>query len=190
MKHRPFATLHVLYVDLSNLKSVKNFARDLLNLYSAINILILNAGVLTAPYKVTDDGLEQMYQVNHLSHFYLTELLKPAYIHGARVVWLSSESHRFASINSPDDVTEKTFLPGKANFVSILAYNNSKLCNVLGAFEMHRRYSHLGVNSYAVHPGNLVCTGLARNSWVLWLIFNVCRPWSKTLVSITDGSCI
>lgn len=59
-------------------------------------MLILNAGVFAVPFTLTPDGIETAFQVNHLSHFYLTLLLKPqlAEAKPSRVVILSSESHR------------------------------------------------------------------------------------------------
>lgn len=59
-------------------------------------MLILNAGVLSVPFDLTVDNIESAFQANHLSHFYLTLLLKPQLVEAktARVVVLSSESHR------------------------------------------------------------------------------------------------
>ena len=64
--------------------------------FSIIHMLVLNAGIFNAPHQLTDDGLEQTYQVNHLSHFYLCHLLLPSLrVSRGRVVWVSAESHRF-----------------------------------------------------------------------------------------------
>jgi len=59
-------------------------------------MLILNAGVFSPPYQLTEDGLELSYQVNVLSHHYLTRLLQDELKASApsRVVVVSSESHR------------------------------------------------------------------------------------------------
>jgi WW domain-containing oxidoreductase len=61
-------------------------------------MLILNAAVMGLPFELTMDGYETHFQVNHLSHFYLTLLLKPILVKTfcSRVVFVSSESHRFA----------------------------------------------------------------------------------------------
>jgi WW domain-containing oxidoreductase len=61
-----------------------------------LDILILNAGVFAVPYTLTKDGYEMTFQVNHLSQFYLTLLLEHSLrsCHNARVVIVSSESHR------------------------------------------------------------------------------------------------
>lgn len=62
--------------------------------YQQVDILILNAGVFGLPFSKTGDGFETTFQVNHLSHFYLTLLLDPLLVRGSRVVVVSSESHR------------------------------------------------------------------------------------------------
>jgi WW domain-containing oxidoreductase len=59
-----------------------------------LDILVLNAGVFGLPFTVTPDGYETTFQVNHLSHMYLTLLVEPLLGQGSRVVIVSSESHR------------------------------------------------------------------------------------------------
>lgn len=59
-------------------------------------MLVCNAGVFGLPWQLTEDGLERTFQVNHLGHFYLIQLLKDVLCRSApaRVVMVSSESHR------------------------------------------------------------------------------------------------
>lgn len=85
----------VLFLDLGNLKTVKDFNDQFRQLkISKIDMLILNAGVFALPYSKTVDGYETTFQVNHLSHFYLTCLFDDLLSIGSRVIVLSSESHR------------------------------------------------------------------------------------------------
>lgn len=183
LRQRPFASCSVRCVDLVSLHSVRRFAREIIAEFGSIHILVLNAGIFNAPHQLTEDGIEQTFQVNHLSHFYMYQLFLPLLrANNARVVWLSAESHRFASVSSADDISEPVLSPSSASqFVSILAYNNSKLCNLMAAFEMQRRFGGDGVNSYAVHPGNVVSSRLPRNSWLYSALFAIVRPWSKSL---------
>lgn len=60
-------------------------------------MLILNAAVFSPPYSLTEDGYESTFQICHLSHFYLTNLLeaKLTLSDDPRVVVLASESHRY-----------------------------------------------------------------------------------------------
>lgn len=71
-------------------------------------MLILNAAVNALPYTLTGDNIEQTFQVNHLSQFYMTLLLEKALIESApsRVVVVSSESHRFSTINDKNITTD------------------------------------------------------------------------------------
>lgn len=83
-----------IYLDLCSLSSVVQFANTVKSKYTKIDMLILNAGVFGLPYSKTSDGFETIFQVNHLSHFYLTILLRSLLVRGSRVVIVSSESHR------------------------------------------------------------------------------------------------
>ena len=60
------------------------------------------------------------------------------------------------------------------------AYNDSKLCNVLFAHELARRWPLVSV--FSCHPGNMVSSGLSRHSWMYRLLFAIVRPFTKSLV--------
>lgn len=78
--------------------------------FRPLHILICNAAMFGAPWSLTEDGLESTFQVNHLGHFYLVQLLEDVLRQSspARVVVVSSESHRL--VNGTFDFTE-TFNP-------------------------------------------------------------------------------
>lgn len=84
-----------IHLDLCSLNSVLQAANYVKSKYTKLDILILNAGVFGLPYCRTPDGFETTFQVNHLSQFYLTLLLKPLLKSGSRVIIVSSESHRY-----------------------------------------------------------------------------------------------
>lgn len=63
------------YLDLSDFKSVRNFAEDILATEDRLDVLINNAGTLTNLTKLTKDGLPVGLQVNYFGHFLLTYLL-------------------------------------------------------------------------------------------------------------------
>ena len=65
----------VMELDLASLKSVRQFAADVLANESRLDILINNAGCAGMEKKLTEDGLEYMMQSNHFGHFLLTNLL-------------------------------------------------------------------------------------------------------------------
>lgn len=87
--------LEAVHIDLTSLDSVLEASKEIISKHKQIDILILNAGVFGLPFSRTGDGFETTFQVNHLSQFYLTLLLKPVLVSGSRVVIVSSESHRY-----------------------------------------------------------------------------------------------
>lgn len=66
-----------------------------------LHILICNAAVFGVPWVLTEDELESTFQVNHLGHFYLVQLLEDVLRRSspARVVVVSSESHRLVKVS-------------------------------------------------------------------------------------------
>ena len=79
--------------------NVQNHKQNVLQMHfpcMPLHMLILNAGVFALPYTLSEDGYEETFQTNHLSHFYLSQLLEPALLAStpARVVIVTSESHR------------------------------------------------------------------------------------------------
>lgn len=65
----------------------------------------------------------------------------------------------------------------------MLAYNRSKLCNILISNELNRRLSPHGVTSNALHPGTLIYSSIHRSWWLYTLFFTLVRPFTKSLVS-------
>ncbi|XP_055631233.1 WW domain-containing oxidoreductase [Toxorhynchites rutilus septentrionalis] len=167
-------------LDLSSLRSTRECAQQVKAQYAHIDLLILNAGVFALPYSTTEDGFETTFQVAHLSHFYLTNLLSNLFDHTTRVVVVSSESHRFSTLPTRD-LTEGELSPPPNKFWSMLAYNNAKLCNVLFAFELAKRWQNRGICVFALHPGNMVSSHLSRNWWWYRFIFAIVRPFTKSL---------
>lgn len=119
-------------LDLCRFSSVKTAADLICEQTKHIDMLILNAAVFALPHTLTPDNLETIFQVCHLSHFYLTNLLEPCLDRRSRVIVVSSESHRFSSL-PPIGLSEDLLSPPPIRFSSMTAYNNAKLCNVLFA---------------------------------------------------------
>ncbi|XP_023012715.1 WW domain-containing oxidoreductase [Leptinotarsa decemlineata] len=170
-----------IHLDLTSLSSVVQFANTVKSKYDGIDMLILNAGVFGLPYSKTPDGFETTFQVNHLSHFYLTILLKPLLGPGSRVVVLSSESHRFANLTI-ENISPLTLSPeSSSKYWDMMAYNNSKLCNVLFARQLAKILKSDGISVFSLHPGNMVSSKLGRNWWLYRVLFAIVRPFTKSL---------
>jgi len=188
MKERPTAKCSFIHMNLASLNSVQQACRKLLVQHKSINYLVLNAGVFGQPFNVTEDGLEYMMQVNYLSNFYLVKLLLPRLISStsladgspAAISIVTSESHRFAPVHL-DTLDMSSFSPDSWRFVSVDQYNTSKLFLIMFAHTLHNRYSkEYGIRCTAVHPGNLVYTGLKDCWWLYRLVYTVCRPFTKS----------
>jgi NAD(P)-dependent dehydrogenase (short-subunit alcohol dehydrogenase family) len=115
---------------------------------------------------VTGDGIEMVYQVNHLSHFLLTRLLLPAMsVKPSRVVHVSSSLHYVGNLDR--EAYSSSSLNVKTSRLGVLSYFDTKLMNVIFSNGFQRRiagdpqYSQL--TSVSVHPG-LVVSDLDRES--------------------------
>ncbi len=146
----PGGSLELAPLDLSSLASVAELSATLVAEHEAIDLLINNAGVMATPRRLTEDGFELQLGTNHLGHFALTGRLLPALLRGdrSRVVTVSSTAHRTGRINFDD-------LSGERRYFRWAAYGQSKLANLLFAYELQRRTEAAGVGlaSMAAHPG-------------------------------------
>lgn len=175
------AKLNFIHVDLSSLKSCKKFCEQVMLKYERIDYLILNAAIFGLPYTLTSDGLETMFQVCHLSHFYITQQLSSLLDRHSRVIIVSSESHRFSNFPTMTSLSRETLSPPSSKYQSMLQYNNAKLCNILFTYELARRFQLREISVFALHPGNLVSTNLPRNWWLYRIIFYLIKPFTKDL---------
>uniref|UniRef100_A0A8C0S3E3 WW domain-containing oxidoreductase n=1 Tax=Canis lupus familiaris TaxID=9615 RepID=A0A8C0S3E3_CANLF len=178
------AKVEAMTLDLALLRSVQHFAQAFKAKNVSLHVLVCNAAAFALPWSLTKDGLETTFQVNHLGHFYLVQLLQDVLCRSApaRVVVVSSESHRFTDINDSSGKLDFSRLsPSKSDYWAMLAYNRSKLCNILFSNELHRRLSPRGVTSNAVHPGNMMYSSIHRNWWVYTLLFTLARPFTKSM---------
>ena len=181
-KERIQADVDWMELDLSSFNSVKRFATMFAMRYTKLNYLILNAGVYNTKYKQTSDGLEEMMQVNFVSHFYLTQLLLKHLKSSspARIITLTAESHRYSEISSAHPPSDLNLVSSSSSFTPILQYNDSKLFCHLFSRSLHTKYHSQGVCSMSVHPGNLLSTGLYHSAPVQYIMSRLLRPWTKS----------
>ncbi|KAM3869834.1 WW domain-containing oxidoreductase [Diretmus argenteus] len=178
------ARVEAMMCDLASLRSVKEFADSFKAKKLPLHILVCNAAVCTQPWRLTEDGLESTFQICHLGHFLLVQCLQDVLRRSApaRVVVVSSESHRFTDLLDPCGKVDLALLsPPQKDYWSMLAYNRAKLCNILFSNELHRRLSPHGVTSNAVHPGNMMYTSIHRSWWLMTLLFTLARPFAKSM---------
>jgi NAD(P)-dependent dehydrogenase (short-subunit alcohol dehydrogenase family) len=142
--------LEVKKLDLADLESVKNFAEEFKANHEQLDILCNNAGVMAIPREETEDGFEKQFGVNHLGHFALTSKLFPALesAENARIVTQSSGLHKKGEIDFDDLMHKEEYNPQQV-------YSDSKLANLLFAYELDRkiRREGLDIKSVGCHPG-------------------------------------
>ncbi len=151
-------SLHVIACDHANLDTVRAAAADLLSRFDALHVLVNNAGLIVNQRRITVDGLEETFQVNHLSAFALTALLRERLADSApaRVITVSSIAHRAARLDFDDLQSERLY-------DGLYVYSRSKLANVLFTYELARRLEGSGVTANTLHPG-IVRTGFGHNN--------------------------
>lgn len=146
----PRAALEVIELDLASLAGVHSFAERYRARYNTLDILCNNAGIMAIPRQLTGDGFEMQFGTNHLGHFALTGLLLDPIraTPGARVVHVSSGLHSSGQLNFAD-------LMGDKHYDKWAAYSQSKLANLLFAYELQRKLRAAGIDASSVgaHPG-------------------------------------
>jgi NAD(P)-dependent dehydrogenase (short-subunit alcohol dehydrogenase family) len=157
MREGAAGTVRVARLDLGSLASVQEFAEAW---DGPLGLLVNNAGLMSPPrYRETADGHELQFGTNHLGHFALTGRLLPALLAApaSRVVTVSSIAHHQGRADVVEGNPAGRYSPAPT-------YGNSKLANLLFAFELQRRASLAGVSltSTAAHPG-VASTGLVTS---------------------------
>jgi NAD(P)-dependent dehydrogenase (short-subunit alcohol dehydrogenase family) len=147
------APVHQHVADLTLMSEVRALAEEAGDRYQRIGVLANNAGAMFGSRKLTSEGFERTFALNHLAPFLLTNLLRDR-LAGGRVVTTSSDAHRFGRLDLDDLQSEKAYS-------GMLAYGTSKLCNVLFTRELARRAPELHATCY--HPG-VVRTGFGKNA--------------------------
>ena len=163
----PDAVLQMRRIDLADLASVAAFSDELIADGRPIDMLLTNAGVMNPPERLTTaDGFELQFGSNHLGHFALTQQLLPLLLAAPapRVTSMSSTASFFGRIAFDDLQWERR------RYRAMSAYGQSKLANLMTAFQLDRIARERGWNlvSNAAHPGftrtNLMAAGSSLGS--------------------------
>jgi len=172
-KFLPKADISVMELDLTDLKSIRNFALNFKKENTRLDVLLNNAGIMMVPYSLTKDGFESQVGTNHLGHFALTGLLLEVLKNTpeSRVVNVSSMAHSSGVM----DFNNLLYENGKG-YSSTKAYSRSKLSNLLFTYELQRFFEKNKINSSALaaHPG-FAETNLVNHLLKKWF-FRLIRP--------------
>lgn len=189
----PNAKIDVMELDISSLESVRKFVSQYCAKGLPLNILILNAGIMTPPFSLSKDNIELQFATNYVGNFVLTNSLldtmkKTASESGkeGRIVMLSSEVHKvtykggiwFDKIND------------EKSYSALKAYGQSKLAAILYTNELTRRLQEEGVNITAnsLHPG-VINTNLARHGGFFSMFVNAAKSFLKDIPQGAATTC-
>ena len=159
LRRRGAAIAHCVYfADLTRLAEMKRVAAEIANREPPIDILINNAGALFGTRRLTEDGLEYTFALNHMSYFVVTEGLRERLLASgaARIINTASAAHQGAILDFDD-------LQSAKSFRAMRAYGRSKLCNILFTRQLARSLQGTGVIANCLHPG-FVATRFADES--------------------------
>jgi NAD(P)-dependent dehydrogenase (short-subunit alcohol dehydrogenase family) len=161
LKAAPRARVEVMELDVADLDSVAAFGDRYAQSHTGLHLLCNNAGLAMPPLSHTRHGFELQFGTNFLGHFALTGRLMPLLraTPGARVVHTASIAHRFGRIDFDDPHFRSR------PYKDMAAYGQSKLANLMFAFELQRRFTKAGIAamSLAAHPGYAATNISAHN---------------------------
>jgi NAD(P)-dependent dehydrogenase (short-subunit alcohol dehydrogenase family) len=134
--------------DLSSMAETRKVGETIAASEPRIAVLINNAGAIFSDRRVTPEGLELTFALNHMAYFVLTDALREKLIASApaRVVSTSSGAHKGVSLDFGD-------LQSANGYKMLGVYGRSKLANILFTRELARRLAGTGVTANCLHPG-------------------------------------
>ncbi|KAI4093903.1 MAG: hypothetical protein LQ339_007585 [Xanthoria mediterranea] len=189
--------IQFLQADLQSLASVIQVAKRFNEKESNLDILINNAGIMAAPYELTEDGYETQWQTNYLSPFLLTKSLLPTMTSTARknaparIINVVSDA-AFVPI-TPDLDLENPNLDHLTGFMAPWKrYCHSKMAMVLLTHHLHTLFARdaMNIKTYSVHPGFVETNLQALDPTLLGKIVKFSVRWGLVpgKVSREDGA--
>ena len=140
--------IDLLIADLSSQGSVRKLARTFTSKYPQLHVLINNAGTISRRKRLTVDGIETQFAVNHFAPFLLTNLLLEILKASApaRIVTVASQVHSKSPLDFVDFLSDREYTASQV-------YRQTKLANILFTYELSRRLEGTEVTANCLHPG-------------------------------------
>ena len=185
------APVEVLIADLASQDSVRHLADEILQHYPSVHILINNAGAMYSSRRLSPDGIELTWAINHLAPFLLTNLLLQRLIASApaRIITTSSGAHFREQIPFDDLNAERSYTN-----MGYQRYGETKLANILFTSELARRLEGTGVTANCYHPGFVATAFNENNGWLMGLGMRIGHLFARrpeqgadTLVWLADS---
>ncbi|PLB47638.1 short-chain dehydrogenase [Aspergillus steynii IBT 23096] len=141
----------ILELDLNSQTQIRKAAKEVLSYDEHIDVLVNNAGVMAPPFRLTEDGVESQFGINHVGHFLFTNLIMSKLIAPgkvSRVVNVSSDGHRMGPVRFDD----WNFDDGNT-YDPWLGYGQAKTANMLFSLSLAQKLGTRGLISVSLHPG-------------------------------------
>jgi NAD(P)-dependent dehydrogenase (short-subunit alcohol dehydrogenase family) len=163
--------IDIVRADFSRLEEVRSAAQTISRRYGQIDVLINSAGLHCTKRRVTMDGNEMVFQVNHIAPFLFTMLLLDSVIQSGqgRIIQVNSEGHRFGGLNLSDLDWKKR------PYIGLRAYGASKIAQIMTVRTLADKLNSTNVTINAMHPGG-VRTNIGKNNGLLY------RAWLRGVV--------
>ncbi len=168
--------------DLSSQAAIRKLAADVTANAPQLDVLLNNAGGIFLERRLSVDGIEMTFALDHLGYFLLTHLVLGALKKaggGARIVNVASAAHRGARLDFDD-------LQGERGYSAWRAYGRAKLANIMFTYALARRLSGSGVTANCLHPGFVASNFGGEAGGVMGVLFGVAKKIGALRVS--DGA--
>ena len=178
----PETTVDVVLADLTSQAEVRRLAASIAARYPAVDVLVNNAGAMFNTRRVTGDGIEQTWALNHLAPFLLTSLLleKLGAAGAARVITTSSDAGNRSHLPFDDLDGERAYESGTWPAKGFRRYGETKLANIVFTMELARRAQGSGVSAFCYHPGNVATNFNHNNGPLMSLGMALTKPFSRS----------
>jgi retinol dehydrogenase 13 len=175
----------VIQADFSRLEEVRQAAEVILGRHPQLDVLINNAGLHNTHRVLAENGMEMVFQVNHLASFLFTRMLLPRLIESApaRIIQVNSEGHRFGGL----DLTDLDW--HRRRYRGLQGYGASKIAQLLTVWKLADQLNGTGVTINAVHPGN-VRTMIGMNNGKLYQWYQRTLLWPMLKDPVISGEAI
>ena len=153
--------------DFTRLSQVRQAAEAILAKYPKIDVLINNAGVHMTTRKLTEEGYETAFCVNHLASFLVTSLFIKRMVESApsRIIYVNSEGHRFNGLK----INDLTW--ANRRYFGLQGYGASKTAQLMTIWELNDLLQGKGVTINALHPG-AVKSNIGHNNGKLYNLYS------------------